>query len=56
MKMQTQSDPEPVSLWSSTLAAGNLGSRKLVDLDAQMSERSRSNTGTVITVDAGNTA
>jgi hypothetical protein len=54
MKMQTQSDP--VSLWSSTLAAGNLGSRKLAGLDAQMSERARSNTGTVITVDAGNAA
>jgi hypothetical protein len=54
MKMQTQSDP--ASLSSSTLAGGNLGSRKLVGLDAQMSERSRSSTGTVITVDAGKTA
>jgi hypothetical protein len=52
--MQTQSDP--VSLCLSTLAAGNLGARKLAGLDALMSERSRSNTPTVITVDAGNSA
>jgi hypothetical protein len=54
MKIQTQSDA--ASLSSSTLADGNLGSPKLEGLDAQMSERSASNTGTVITVDAGNTA
>jgi len=52
--MQTQSNP--ASLSSSPLAGGHLGSRKLAGLDERMSERSTSHAGTVITVDAGNTA